>query len=87
MADYDNPRTQALARARANKWLAELFKPQNFSAIMKSVDPNPDKNAFTVACTNAGLRNPDEVEWLWAYLKNCKFALYHPIREAAQSGW
>ena len=83
---YDNDNARGLARARANKWLAELFKPQNFSAIMKSVDPNPDKNAFTVACRNAGL-NADEVEWLWAYLKNCDSALYGPIPEAAATGW
>lgn len=86
MADYTDPNTRALALARAHKWVAELFKPQNFSAIMKSVDPIPDANAFTTACTNAGL-NADEIKWLWAYLKNCKFALYNPIPEAAQSGW
>ena len=86
MSIYDDPVKRALALARAHKWVAELFKPQNFSDIMKSVDPNPNKGAFTLACTNAGL-NADEVEWLWAYLKNCKEALYDLIPEAAQSGW
>ena len=86
MSIYDDPVKRALALARAHKWVAELFKPKNFSAIMKSVDPIPDANAFTTACTNAGL-NADEIKWLWAYLKNCKFALYNPIPEAAQSGW
>ena len=47
---------------------------------------NPDKVAFTTACTNAGLVAV-EIEWLWAYLKNCKQALWNPIPDAATSGW
>lgn len=93
MSKYDNLNKQKLARKRANKLLKELFVKENgnsistnFSAIMKSVDPNPNKGAFTVACKNAGLED-SEVEWLWAYLKNCKIALYDPIPEAASSGW
>jgi hypothetical protein len=86
--DYDNARTRALARARALKWLntKDLFNEQNFPAIMKAVDPIPNKNAFDIACQNAGLV-PEETKWLWAYLKECNKAVYKPIPEAAISGW
>jgi hypothetical protein len=86
LVDYDDPAIPGKARARAAKWMSQLFIPQHFSAIMKSVDPNPNISAFTTACVNAGLTS-EEIDWLWAYLKNCRFAVYDAIPEAAASGW
>ncbi len=87
---YNDPQTAALARKRANKWLADMFKPENFKAIMNSVDPVLNQDAFNTACKNAGLTS-SEINWLWAYLQHCNVALYsNPnVRDfpAANSGW
>lgn len=53
---------------------------------MEAVDPVPDKAAFPVACQNARL-NECEIDWLWNYLKECKYNFYDCLPEAAATGW
>lgn len=96
---YSNQNTRNLARQRAKKLMTALFAPKNFAAIMKSVDPNKNRNAFNQACAVANLTT-EETDWLWNYLKNCSAALYRPapdhrrvrddpnnLNAVASSGW
>lgn len=87
--NYKDKKVRAAAAARAAKMM-KLFSKPNFENIMEAVDPpgggDPNLGDFTDACNSAGL-DQTEITWLWAYLKECKFALYDPIPEAAMSGW
>lgn len=84
--DYSDYANFALARARAQKMLAELFKPHNFKAIMNTIEPTPNYNNFQTACSTAGLVSA-EIDWLWNYLQHCEKSIYDPVPEAAASGW
>lgn len=86
--DYTDPNTIGKAHSRAAKLMAMLFKPQNFSAIMKAVDPVRDRNAFNAACNAANLTT-EETAWLWNYLDQCNSNIYGDpnVRDLASSGW
>jgi len=85
--NYRRQEIRAAAAARAAKMM-KLFSKPTFENIMETVDPpgggGPIEADFRAACGTARL-DPAEIDWLWAYLKECP--RYDVIPDAAMSGW
>lgn len=76
MQNYsDKERTNALKRA---KQFEKLFGKDNFDAIMNTLYPKKDEAAFRKACKDTAKLVPEDIDWLWNYLRNIDVKIPHP---------
>jgi hypothetical protein len=81
----DARRTEALARAAK---MMKLFNKNCFKDIMSAADKaNANEGDFTTACATVVPKlEPEEIKWLWNYLKHVP-DLWQGVPDAANAGW